>query len=182
MSLRSCRFALELFLIYFSSWLLISCSASSEGGFLSNELSSASCPAGGCANSQASAQGILLTSSVPGTATHATSGTNARFEFSGDCSPSTYAYNHIDVQIYSGCSGIGGSPRTNVSIVSILGADTFPQCVKGKYNLALASATLPLGAHTVVATLLAGNSPERTSHTFRNDTSGKIMFCYNRVN
>lgn len=160
---------------------LASCSPSSDGGFLSNELSSTSCPAGGCANTAASAQGILLTSAVPGTATHAAGG-NARFEFSGDCSASTYPYNHIEVLVYPGCSGISGSPRSGVSVISILGADTFPQCEKGKYNLALAAGTVPVGTHTVVATLKAGNSPDRATHTFRNDTSGKIMFCYNRIN
>ena len=176
------RRLLFAFQYIFTGWILSACSASNEGGFLSNELSSAGCPLGGCVNTQASSQGIVLTSAVPGTVNQSTGGTNARFEFSGDCSPSNYPYNHINVEVYTGCSGISGSPRSGVSIISILGADTFPQCVKGKYNLALAAATLPVGAHTIVATLLAGNSPERTSHTFRNDTSGKIMFCYNRVN
>lgn len=159
---------------------LSACSPSSDSGFLSDTLNSVGCPAGGCVNAAANPQGILMTSNAPGQVNHPNPG-NGRFEFSGDCSPSTYPYNHIDVKIYNGCSGISGNPRTDVPIFSVLGADTFPHCEKGKFNLGMSTVNLAFGQYTVVASLLAGNLANRENHTFRNDTAAKISFCYNRT-
>ncbi len=167
-----------LFLVFFIPFM-ISCSSSSDGGFLGDKLSSVGCPNGGCANLAASEQGILMTSNVPGSVNHSNPG-NARFEFSGDCAPSTYPYNHISVQVYNGCSGISGTPRGDVPVFSVLGADTFPHCERGKFSLGMSTVNLGFGQYTVVASLMAGNNPDRASHTYRNDTAAKFSFCYVR--
>lgn len=170
-------FVFPIAMASFASFL-ISCSPTSDNALIGDAELFSECPASGCANTAANVQNILMTSNTHGTISH-TAATD-RFEFSGECSPSTYLHNSIDVKVYAGCSGGGGDPL-GVEVKSALGADRTPHCEKGKFNLVMYTGGLtPSQCFTVVAALRAGPSADVNTHTFKNDTAAKFSFAYIR--
>jgi hypothetical protein len=75
---------------------LSGCNQYSENGLMGDYVAASKCPANGCANQAADANYISLKSSV--SAITMNSNEN-RAEFSGDCYPSTYPQNIINVTV-----------------------------------------------------------------------------------
>lgn len=121
-------------LLLFAGWALLSaCNQYSDGGLVGDYQDTSKCPANGCANQAANANALRLTTTGNAVSLYPAA-TDEKLEISGDCHPSTYPSNRINVTV---TTQTGNAPVT-VPVYNLSGISSAqPFCNKGKYNLAL---------------------------------------------
>lgn len=157
---------------------VVGCNSSTNGSLIGDLTKSSECPKGGCASMTPSDQNILLSSNTLADVYHYSAGRTGagRFEFSGECSPSTYPSNKIVVSVFN---ANGAEVQVNVSGVS--STDIVPKCIDGRYNLAMRTDDLGTGqAYTVRVILQAFQAGSTVART--NQSSGQFSFRLTRVN
>lgn len=119
------------------SWLLLglltalsACSQYSDGGLIGDYQDTSKCPANGCANIAASANHLKL-SNGGSSVTLYPAATDTKVEVSGDCHPSTYPSNKINVSVVTQ----NGNSPVNAPAYSATGSSTTPACYKGRFNI-----------------------------------------------
>ena len=119
-------------------FILSSCSNYSENSLASDKASLVKCPANGCAS--ALADGNELSIAWAGKATIVSSAADQSVQIGGDCYPSTYPSNRIDVQVRN--SANLNAPLTVAAYSTNLTSAATIQCEKGRFNILLDTAPL----------------------------------------
>jgi hypothetical protein len=119
--------------------LLSACQNSADNPLAGDQASLVKCPANGCSNGVANASEMSITYSGPSPIL--TNAGDQTVVLGGDCYPSTYPDNRIDVNI-TYATGAAISPQA--ASPDFLSASTI-KCEKGRYNISLDLNGLPAG-------------------------------------
>ncbi len=139
-------------LLAFGAVLILSaCQNYSENSLAGDKASLVKCPANGCASALADSNELSI--SWAGKSTIISSGADRSVQLGGDCYPSTYQKNRIDVQVRNSA--------TNQTVNAIpyspsLTSATTIQCEKGRYNISLDTSALPINNVYRVSLTLVG--------------------------
>ena len=119
-------------------FILSACQNYSENSLAGDKAGLVKCPANGCASALADSNELSI--SWAGKATIVSSGADQSVQIGGDCYPSTYPTNRIDVQVRNSATNqtVNAIPYSP----SLISANTI-QCEKGRYNILLNTISLP---------------------------------------
>ncbi len=134
-----------------STLILSACQNYSENSLAGDKASLVKCPANGCASALADSNELSI--SWAGKSTIVTSIGDKSVQLGGDCYPSTYPNNRIDVQVRNSATNqtVNAIPYSP----SLISATTI-QCEKGRYNILLDTSALPTNNVYRVSLTLVG--------------------------
>jgi hypothetical protein len=113
--------------------------------FFSDKASSVNCPGGICANSTASVNNLSI--AYLGPRPLATSTSEETVQIGGDCYPSLYPKNRINVVVRINGNGnpVYGLPASEILPVG----DSVLRCIGGRYNFVLKTVNLPANSYLI---------------------------------
>ncbi|MFZ4403885.1 MAG: hypothetical protein ACOYOK_07265, partial [Pseudobdellovibrionaceae bacterium] len=154
-----------LFLAAVASLTLTACNSYSDNALL-GDAKPEELVAGSTADWKADESDVSIKILNTGNITAATADT--KIELSGDCFPSLYKRNRIDVLRIT-----NNTRAANPQAFSSLGADAIPHCVNGKFSITINTAGIPVGNHIIQLNLI-GVDDDLSEHTNPSDGSSSI--------
>jgi hypothetical protein len=136
---------------------LSGCGQYSDGGLVGDYVAASKCPANGCADQAADANYISLKA---GTTSLVVPSTSNRADISGDCYPSTYPQNLINVTVTQTTG-----TAFPVEVIAASAATPAASCNHGRFNVVLSTASLPANAAYTVRLELVGIEANGARHT-----------------
>jgi hypothetical protein len=145
------------FLLSVFLFTLSGCGHYSDNGLIGDYVVASKCPANGCANQVADPNYISLKAGVTSIVA---SPSSDRVDISGDCYPSTYPQNAINVKVTQNTGAV--IPVEAASADPVLPA---PNCKNGRFDISLAVGPLPANSAFTVRLELVGIESNGASHT-----------------
>lgn len=136
---------------------LTGCSQYSDNGLVGDYVVASKCPANGCADQAADPNYISLRAS---TTSISTTAGGDRVDISGDCYPSIYPQNLINITVTQNTGAV--IPVETFSVDPVAGA---PHCKSGHFQLSLATSGLPLNSTFTVRLSLIGIENTGVQHS-----------------
>jgi hypothetical protein len=136
---------------------LAGCNQYSDSGLIGDFVTASKCPANGCADQAPDANYISLKTALPSISALPSEN---RVEIGGDCYPSTYPQNQINVTVTQSTGAVMTAPAVNTSTAAVA-----PTCKNGHFNVVIGTAALPTGFVYNVRLELVGIDSNGARHT-----------------